>query len=234
MDKIRKTAPIFRKSVYSLPRLGSGGQGPPSCICRRYPPHIFCLFDGPGKARRFRAFSDGEKTGLAGWDVVFKMQGGKKNLPKRQAGLGKEKRMFGGCALKASCRAEELFVFLGLACARPSREPRGVSSWLFSTQKKRAPTSGTPSIWRREEEYLRLYGLGCGLAFARGSMASASPRANLAEFLQISSPRHEKSPPKAGHSVAQRRGFEPPDESPPSHDFQSCSLNHSDISAKHL
>ena len=32
--------------------------------------------------------------------------------------------------------------------------------------------------------------------------------------------------------VAQRRGFEPPDESPPSHDFQSCSLNHSDISAR--
>ena len=50
--------------------------------------------------------------------------------------------------------------------------------------------------------------------------------------LSISSPRHEKSPPRAGRSVAQRRGFEPPDESPPSHDFQSCSLNHSDISAK--
>ena len=33
------------------------------------------------------------------------------------------------------------------------------------------------------------------------------------------------------HRLAQRRGFEPPDESPPSHDFQSCSLNHSDISA---
>lgn len=32
--------------------------------------------------------------------------------------------------------------------------------------------------------------------------------------------------------LAQRRGFEPPDESPPSHDFQSCSLNHSDISAR--
>ena len=31
--------------------------------------------------------------------------------------------------------------------------------------------------------------------------------------------------------LAQRRGFEPPDDSPPSHDFQSCSLNHSDISA---
>ena len=52
------------------------------------------------------------------------------------------------------------------------------------------------------------------------------------QISQISSLRHEKSPPRAGRSVAQRRGFEPPDESPPSHDFQSCSLNHSDISAK--
>ena len=113
-----------------------------------------------------------------------------------------------------------------------SREPHGVSSRLFPEQIKRAPTSGTPSIWRREEDDLRLYGLGCSRFFARGSMASASPRANLTEFLQISSLRHEKSPPRAGNSVAQRRGFEPPDESPPSHDFQSCSLNHSDISAK--
>ena len=31
--------------------------------------------------------------------------------------------------------------------------------------------------------------------------------------------------------VAQRRGFEPPDQFSQSHDFQSCSLNHSDISA---
>ena len=36
------------------------------------------------------------------------------------------------------------------------------------------------------------------------------------------------------HRLAQRRGFEPPDESPPSHDFQSCSLNHSDISASDM
>ena len=42
----------------------------------------------------------------------------------------------------------------------------------------------------------------------------------------------QKSPRKAGFLLAQRRGFEPPDESPPSHDFQSCSLNHSDISAR--
>ena len=31
---------------------------------------------------------------------------------------------------------------------------------------------------------------------------------------------------------AKRSSREPPDESPPSHDFQSCSLNHSNISAK--
>lgn len=40
-----------------------------------------------------------------------------------------------------------------------------------------------------------------------------------------------KKPAQGGPLLAQRRGFEPPDESPPSHDFQSCSLNHSDISA---
>ena len=31
--------------------------------------------------------------------------------------------------------------------------------------------------------------------------------------------------------MAQRRGFEPPVSFRPTHDFQSCSLNHSDISA---
>ena len=47
-------------------------------------------------------------------------------------------------------------------------------------------------------------------------------------------PRANKKSADKRHSfyLAQRRGFEPPDESPPSHDFQSCSLNHSDISAK--
>ena len=71
---------------------------------------------------------------------------------------------------------------------------------------------------------VRVFGLG-----ARASLARTSGECRIS---QISSPRHEKSPPRAGRSVAQRRGFEPPDESPPSHDFQSCSLNHSDISAK--
>ncbi len=32
-------------------------------------------------------------------------------------------------------------------------------------------------------------------------------------------------------NLAQRRGFEPPVGFRPTHDFQSCSLNHSDISA---
>ncbi len=37
---------------------------------------------------------------------------------------------------------------------------------------------------------------------------------------------------KGCFSLAQRRGFEPPVSFRPTHDFQSCSLNHSDISAK--
>ena len=53
-----------------------------------------------------------------------------------------------------------------------------------------------------------------------------------ASFLPASSLHHKKTTPKGWLCVAQRRGFEPPDESPPSHDFQSCSLNHSDISAR--
>ena len=41
----------------------------------------------------------------------------------------------------------------------------------------------------------------------------------------------KKSTRKGCSSVAQRRGFEPPVSFRPTHDFQSCSLNHSDISA---
>ena len=37
--------------------------------------------------------------------------------------------------------------------------------------------------------------------------------------------------PKAFYLLAQRRGFEPPVRFRRTHDFQSCSLNHSDISA---
>ena len=36
---------------------------------------------------------------------------------------------------------------------------------------------------------------------------------------------------KSFNFMAQRRGFEPPVGFRPTHDFQSCSLNHSDISA---
>ena len=36
---------------------------------------------------------------------------------------------------------------------------------------------------------------------------------------------------KSFNFLAQRRGFEPPVGFRPTHDFQSCSLNHSDISA---
>ncbi len=41
----------------------------------------------------------------------------------------------------------------------------------------------------------------------------------------------KKAPTRGAFFVAQRRRFELPDEFSPSHDFQSCSLNHSDISA---
>ena len=60
---------------------------------------------------------------------------------------------------------------------------RGVRLPADAREMRLAPTR------RREEDDLRLYGLGCSLTFARGSMAPASPRANLAEFLQISSRR---------------------------------------------
>ncbi len=152
---------------------------------------------------------------------------------------GAEKRMFGGCALKASCRAEEWSAFSGSVCARHSREPHGVSSNLFPAQIKRAPASGTPSIWRREEDVRRLrlesvvprgrldriLRLG-----VRASLARTSGKCRISQSL----PRANKKSASKRHSfyLAQRRGFEPPDESPPSHDFQSCSLNHSDISAE--
>ena len=43
--------------------------------------------------------------------------------------------------------------------------------------------------------------------------------------------RKKNTPKKGVYFLAQRRGFEPPDQFSQSHDFQSCSLNHSDISA---
>ena len=43
----------------------------------------------------------------------------------------------------------------------------------------------------------------------------------------------QKTPHQKGcFCLAQRRGFEPPVRFRRTHDFQSCSLNHSDISAK--
>ena len=97
--------------------------------------------------------------------------------------------------------------------------------------------SGTPSIWRREEDVrrLRLESVvsrgGTGRVFGLGARASLA-RTSRSFFKSL--PRANKKSADKRHSfyLAQRRGFEPPDESPPSHDFQSCSLNHSDISAK--
>ena len=221
--------------------------------------------------------------------------------------------MFGGCALKASCRAEELFAFSGSVRARHSREPPGNAGSLKSlpraTKKARQGRAGIPQrscgarglreegeqalsckepgglfaacelknapfsgafldrarVLPREKDRLKKRGVrlpadarkmslaptrrreedvrrlrlesvvprgGTVRVFGLGVRASLARTSGECRISQISSPRHEKSPPRAGRSVAQRRGFEPPDESPPSHDFQSCSLNHSDISAK--
>lgn len=95
-------------------------------------------------------------------------------------------------------------------------------------------------VWRREEDYLRAAPL---MALSAGKVsvpslrrASPPPRATSGEC-RISRllPTSRKKPAQGGFfCVAQRRGFEPPDESPPSHDFQSCSLNHSDISASDM
>ena len=78
----------------------------------------------------------------------------------------------------------------------------------------------------------------CLCAMAKNAIASkhflrmSGARTSVKTDFLISLLRATKKPAKRRVFMAQRRGFEPPDESPPSHDFQSCSLNHSDISAK--
>ena len=78
----------------------------------------------------------------------------------------------------------------------------------------------------------------CLCAMAKNAIASkhflrmSGARTSVKPDFLISLLRATKKPAKRRVFMAQRRGFEPPDESPPSHDFQSCSLNHSDISAK--
>lgn len=90
-------------------------------------------------------------------------------------------------------------------------------------------------VWRREEDVLRLrlesIGSGIGCGGERGRTRPAASR-DLRRMPDFSPPLSAAKKPAQGEPLlAQRRGFEPPDESPPSHDFQSCSLNHSDISA---
>ncbi len=95
-------------------------------------------------------------------------------------------------------------------------------------------------VWRREEDVLRLRlesigsGRGCGEGRGRKGPLPRTTSAShdLRRMPDFSPPLSAaKKPAQGGPLLAQRRGFEPPDESPPSHDFQSCSLNHSDISA---
>ena len=98
-------------------------------------------------------------------------------------------------------------------------------------------------VWRREEDVLRLRlesigsGRGCGEGRGRKGPLPRTTSAShdLRRMPDFSPPLSAaKKPAQGGPLLAQRRGFEPPDESPPSHDFQSCSLNHSDISACRL
>ena len=79
------------------------------------------------------------------------------------------------------------------------------------------------------------------LTSARNYATIADPKKQIREVIFASVFRNNRARKRIrtprkyqgsyAHRLAQRRGFEPPDESPPSHDFQSCSLNHSDISA---
>ena len=79
------------------------------------------------------------------------------------------------------------------------------------------------------------------LTSARNYATIADPKKQIREVIFASIFRNNRARKRIrtpifhqgsyAHRMAQRRGFEPPDESPPSHDFQSCSLNHSDISA---
>ena len=141
--------------------------------------------------------------------------------------------LFAACELK---NAPFSGAFLDRARVLPREKDRlkkrGVRLPADARKMSLAPTR------RREEDVrrLRLESVvprgGTVRVFGLGVRASLARTSGECRISQISSPCHEKSPPRAGRSVAQRRGFEPPDESPPSHDFQSCSLNHSDISAK--
>ena len=97
---------------------------------------------------------------------------------------GAEKRMFGGCALKASCRAEEWSAFSGSVCARHSREPPGNAGSLnlFPAPRKK-PAEGGP--FRGAEK--RMFG-GCAL--------KASCRAEeWSAFSGSVCARHSREPP---------------------------------------
>ena len=125
-------------------------------------------------------------------------------------------------------------------------EPRGVSSSLFPAPRKK-PAKGGPFRgaekrmifasmgsdavgFLREARWLRLR-----LARTSRSFFKALPRATKKARQGRAIPwrREEDSNLRTSHprhTISNRA--QPPDESPPSHDFQSCSLNHSDISAK--
>ena len=111
-------------------------------------------------------------------------------------------------------------------------EPRGVSSSLFPAPRKK-PAKGGP--FRGAEKRMIFASMSSdAVGFLREARWLRLRLARTSRSFFKSLPRANKKSADKRHSfyLAQRRGFEPPDESPPSHDFQSCSLNHSDISAK--
>ena len=76
-------------------------------------------------------------------DLLNLFSAHKKGLPTSGSpfAYGAEKRMFCGCALKASVHAEQLFAFSSIPCARPSRAPpenAGSLKSLLCTHKKAA------------------------------------------------------------------------------------------------
>ena len=107
----------------------------------------------PAKILRSKRFAGRGGAGRKSAAFAFRRMPAKCALLRR----GAEKRMFGGCALKASCRAEKLFAFSGSVCARHSREPpeNAGSLNLFPAPRKK-PAEGGP--FRGAEKRIRTSG----------------------------------------------------------------------------
>ena len=126
-----------------------------------------------------------------------------------------------------------------------SREPPLIRSFrnLFTTQRKNTPEwvcftlaqrRGFAHLAARPGDQFSIVQFGNEYRFYK---ARTPNRFALAKRLPPSNPlqsvlNRPKKDTRVGVSfLAQRRGFEPPVRFRRTHDFQSCSLNHSDISA---